>query len=243
MALSGLIERSGATRHAGDARHLRMLLDAGWAGAPRLKDPVRRRSLAGRARERVAAALRLALEHVRADRDDGLVGCRARSKPGGRSSIGPADRQHTDSMCSTARCSSVPVGVPGELYIGGDGLARGYRDRPELTAREVHARSVRDRSLGRECIRPATWSAVCPTEPSNILGRLDHQVKIRGFRIELGEIESVLAELPEVQEAVVVVREDVPGDRRLVAYLTSRGEVIPKDSSCAACYGKSCRNT
>jgi amino acid adenylation domain-containing protein len=155
----------------------------------------------------------------------------------------------------------VPIGIAGELYIGGAGVARGYLDRPALTAE----RFLPDPFVGM-------WSAECgmrneESESSNLkseigksairhppsaigsrlyktgdlarfrvdgsiefLGRLDHQVKMRGFRIELGEVEAVLSQHPGVQDTVVVMREDEPGEKRLVAYVVADQEPAPSNN-------------
>ncbi|HEU4323408.1 MAG TPA: amino acid adenylation domain-containing protein [Roseiflexaceae bacterium] len=136
----------------------------------------------------------------------------------------------------------VPVGVPGELCIGGAGLARGYLGRPELTAERfvpnpfaerLEARDVRlgDSERQASSLKPLasrlyrTGDLVrwLPDGTLEFLGRVDHQVKIRGFRIELGEVETALRQSPLIAEAVVAAREDQPGDKRLIAY------IVPQD--------------
>ncbi|MCB8760516.1 non-ribosomal peptide synthetase [Planktothrix agardhii] len=112
----------------------------------------------------------------------------------------------------------VPIGIPGELYIGGSGLARGYLNRPELTNAKFIANPLSQKNSDRlyktgDLVRYGNDGQI------EFVGRIDHQVKIRGFRIELGEIETVLNQHPQVKEAIIIAREDQPGVKRLCAYV------------------------
>jgi amino acid adenylation domain-containing protein len=118
----------------------------------------------------------------------------------------------------------VPVGVPGEILIGGDGVAKGYLNQPELTAEKFVPNPSSTRSDAR-LYRTGDLGRYLADGRIEFAGRADHQVKIRGFRIELGEIETLLAKQESVRECVVIAREDVAGDKRLVAY------VVPQPSA------------
>ncbi|MDF5707242.1 MAG: amino acid adenylation domain-containing protein [Nostoc sp. S4] len=119
----------------------------------------------------------------------------------------------------------VPIGVPGELHIGGAGLARGYLNRPELTQDKFIRNPFSDEEDAR-LYKTGDLVRYLSDYSIEYLGRIDFLVKIRGFRIELGEIEAVLSQDPAVLQTVVIAREDVPGDRRLVAYIVPQ-ELAP----------------
>ncbi|MCF3584755.1 amino acid adenylation domain-containing protein [Planktothrix agardhii 1806] len=116
----------------------------------------------------------------------------------------------------------VPVGVPGEMYVGGAGVAKGYLNRPELTTeRFISSPFEHSNKLYKTGDLARYW----PNGELEYLGRIDNQVKIRGFRIELGEIEALLASHPQIWETVVLVWDDTAGDKRLVAYMVPQPEI------------------
>jgi len=123
----------------------------------------------------------------------------------------------------------VPVGVPGELHIGGAGLARGYLNRPELTQEKFIPNPFKE-TQGSRLYKTGDLARYLPDGNIEYLGRIDNQVKIRGFRIELGEVEAVLTQHPVVRETVVIARENSAGDKQLVAYLVPHQEPAPTNS-------------
>jgi amino acid adenylation domain-containing protein len=120
-----------------------------------------------------------------------------------------------------AAMQPTPIGVPGEMLIGGSGVARGYLNRSEMTG-ERFVRNPFSNDPEARVYRTGDLARYRADRNIEFLGRIDHQVKFRGFRIELGEIEAVLRTHPQVKDCVVVVREDSPGQKRLVGYVTRR---------------------
>ena len=126
----------------------------------------------------------------------------------------------------------VPVGIPGELYLGGEGLARGYFNRPDFTD-ERFIPNPFSKEPGARLYKSGDRCRYLPDGNLESLGRVDNQVKLRGFRIELGEIEAVLGQHPALRETLVLAREDDPSsssnktDKRLMAYLVTEQEPAP----------------
>jgi amino acid adenylation domain-containing protein len=202
----------------------KLLLEAGWNGTPQLK------ALCGGEafpRELANELLKRAVSvwNMYGPTETTIWSSTLRVTAGeGPVPIGPPI-DNTQFYVLDTQNELAPIGVPGELHIGGDGLARGYFQRPELTT-EKFIRNAFSSAPDSRLYKTGDLVRRNGDGSIEFLGRLDHQVKLRGFRIELGEIETVLARYPGVREAIVIVREDVPGDRRLVAYLTSDQQAL-----------------
>jgi amino acid adenylation domain-containing protein len=146
---------------------------------------------------------------------------------GGRPTIGKP-LANSEAYILDSYGEPTPIGVPGELYVAGALLTRGYLNNPELTAQKFIAHPFK---AGERAYRTGDLARYLPNGDIEFLGRIDHQIKIRGYRLEPGEIENELANHPAVQENVVVMREEVPGQPYLAAYVVPRpgSEVSPQD--------------
>ncbi|WKB55700.1 non-ribosomal peptide synthetase [Eleftheria terrae] len=224
QALAEVVEQAGVTLMQATPATWRLLLDSGWSGSAGLKA-----LCGGEALERALAQRLLArvgqLWNVYGPTETTIWSTAQRVQAGGEGGVHEAIGRplaNTQVYVLDGQGEPVPRGASGELYIGGDGVAQGYWGREELT----QERFVADRFGGVAGARLyrtgdlVRWRADGVLE---FLGRNDHQVKLRGYRIELGEIEARLAQHPGVKQAVVVAREDSPGERRLVAYHTAAG--------------------
>ncbi len=227
-ALASLLDRAGATVMQATPTTWRMLLDSGWKGRDGLK------VLCG------GEALPLAIA-------DGIVGlglelwnmygptettiwstCKRVDTQGERLTIG-RPIANTTIYILDEQMQPVPIGTEGELWIGGDGLAHGYRARPDLTA-ERFLTDPFEPSEGARIYRTGDLARYRADGEIEFLGRIDHQVKVRGFRIELGEIETTLARHPAVREAVVVARGQESTEAELAAYVVPSGVPVQADA-------------
>ena len=206
----------------------RMLVDAGWEGRAGLK------ALCG------GEALPLALADELVARDLELWNMYGPTETTIWSTIARTEDQggpltigrpigNTTIYILDADLQPVPIGLLGELYIGGNGLARGYRGRPDLTEERFIAHPF-DETPGARIYRTGDLARYRSDGRVDYLGRIDDQVKVRGYRIELGEIENVLARHPAVARSVAVARPDDRGERELVAYYVPKGTPVSSNT-------------
>jgi amino acid adenylation domain-containing protein len=227
VELADWLARTGATIVQATPTTWQMLVDAGWRGSKQLKivcgGEALPRSLAEELLTRGSC-----LWHMYGPTETTVWSSTVELHPGdGPPPLG-GPIVNTRFYVLDPERRPVPIGVPGELYIGGDGVACGYHQRPELTSEKF----VEDPfTFGGAQRLYRTGDLVRWREAGTLefLGRIDHQVKLRGYRIELEEIEAVLGTHPAVGAAVVTVREDKPGDRRLVAYLVAADDEAPEE--------------
>jgi amino acid adenylation domain-containing protein len=221
--LRALLERSGATLLQGTPATWKLLVAAGWRPPRRFKVMTEGEALPRDLAEQLLDRVDVVWNLYGPTETTVWSTCARLRRPLERIVIG-RPMPNVQVYILDVHGNPTPIGVAGELYIGGAGVARGYLNRPELNAERFiadpfsampHARMYRTGDLGR-------W---LPDGNIEFIGRNDFQVKIRGFRIELGEIEARLSEHASVRDAMVLAREDTPGDKRLVAYVTSTGVV------------------
>jgi amino acid adenylation domain-containing protein len=215
--LLALIQAHGVTVLQATPATWRLLLDTGWAGTPGLKalcgGEALPRDLAAAVTVRVGELWNM---YGPTETTIWSTVCRV-DDAAGPITIGHPIR-NTRIFVLERSGQLAPIGVAGELCIGGEGVARGYRNRPELTAEKFVSVTLPGGRVER-IYRTGDVARFRDDGRIDFLGRRDHQVKVRGYRIELGEIEAVLAGHPGVKECVVAVREDRPGDQRLVGYV------------------------
>jgi amino acid adenylation domain-containing protein len=195
----------------------KMLIDAGWTGNKQLKvlcgGDALSRELANRLFELVGSLWNM---YGPTETTIWSTTCKIESTSGPVSIGRPL--ANTQVYLLDVALNPVPVGIVGELHIGGDGLARGYLNRPELTAQKFIPHPFSN-DPDKRIYKTGDLARYLPDGTIECLGRNDDQVKIRGFRIELGEIESVLRQHPSVRESVVVAQQDISSQRQLVAYI------------------------
>lgn len=178
--------------------------------------------LQGALRERLSARLDVELYNLYGPTEASIDATAWKCEPDDERAIIPIGRPiaNTQTYILDRNLQLVPIGVAGEIFIGGQGVARGYLHRADTTA-EKFIPDPFNSEPGARLYRTGDLARYLPDGSIEFLGRLDHQVKVRGFRIEPGEIEALLLTHTAIEKAVVLVREDVPGDKRLVAYVVA----------------------
>jgi amino acid adenylation domain-containing protein len=215
--LAEAIARFGATTLQATPATWRLLLAAGWQGDGRLRifcgGEALAADLAAQLLERGSCVWNLY-----GPTETTIWSSAYRVNPGDKIILIGRPIANTQMYLLDERLRPVDAGTAAELYIGGAGLARGYRNRPELTAERFIPVPLGEEAA-RRLYRTGDLARYLPDGNIECLGRIDHQVKIRGYRVELGEIEAAIRQHPCVRESVVAAREDAPGDRRLAAYV------------------------
>jgi amino acid adenylation domain-containing protein len=219
--LADLIDTSEATVMQGTPTTWRLLIESGWAGKEDLRilcgGETLSRSLADELSARAAEVW-----NFYGPTETTIWSTAWKVIPDAPIAIG-RPLANTQLYILDKQLQPVPVGVAGELHIGGDGLARGYLGRPALTAEKFVANPFRHDEESR-LYKTGDLARYQPDGNVECLGRIDQQVKIRGFRIELGEIETALRQHANIANALVTAREDASGEKRLVGYLLTRNE-------------------
>ena len=228
--LRELLEKSAPTVMQATPATWRLLLEAGWQGDKNLKvlcgGEAMPRELSRELLKRVSSVWNM---YGPTETTVWSTTCRIISADGPIAIGRPI--ANTEIYILDRHLQPVPIGVSGELYIGGEGLSRGYLNRLDLTTEKFIPNPFGLQGSGARLYRTGDLARYRANGEIECLGRIDNQVKVRGFRIELGEIESLLGEYPGVRQNVVVAREDAPGDKRLVAYVAvGHGHLLAADA-------------
>ena len=223
--LEDWLARTGATLMQATPTTWQLLVDAGWAGSAGLKivcggeglPPALAEQLQGRG---------AGLWHMYGPTETTVWSSIRELRPGdGPPPLG-GPIANTSFYVLDANRQPAPIGIPGELYIGGDGVAQGYHQRPELSAEKFVASAF---SPGKRLYRTGDLLRWRGDGSLEFHGRIDQQIKLRGYRIELGEIEAMLSTFPAVGAVAAAVRDIAPGDRRLIAYIVPGADELDPD--------------
>ena len=228
VELADWLTRSGATFVQATPTTWKLLVDSGWEGRDALKIVCGGEALPSALAEQLLPK-GAELWHMYGPTETTVWSSIRRLYPGDPVTLGGPIANTSFYVLDNAG-APLPIGIPGELHIGGDGLALGYHDRGEMTA-EMFVPDRFSGVPGTRLYRTGDLVRWCADATLEFLGRIDQQVKVRGFRIELGEIESVIDTRDDVSASVAIVREDVPGDQRIVAYVAGDGADGPHHDS------------